>query len=76
MASDQIVAYKRLWRENFFDRRTRIPRSDFFTSHGPESNSQGKRLLADRFTSLFGVKNCPTYGGKPRGALALVRERT
>ena len=66
MASDQIVAYKRLWRENFFDRWTQIPRSDFFSSHRSESDSREKRLSADRLTSLLGVKNCPTYGGKLR----------
>jgi hypothetical protein len=68
MASDQIVAYKRLWRGNFFDRRTQIPRSDFFSSHRSKSNSREERLSADRLTSLFGVKNCPTNGGKLRSA--------
>ena len=56
MALGQIVAYKRLWRENLIDGETQIPRS--------ERNSQGARISGDRFTSLFEVKNCPTNGGK------------
>ena len=66
MAPGQFVAYKRLWRENFFDRRTRIPRSDFFSSQRSDSNTREKRFSADRFTSLFEVENCPTNGGKLR----------
>src|SRR3990167_3453680 len=56
MALGQIVAYKRLWRENLIDGEPQIPRS--------ERNSQGARISGDRFTSLFEVKNCPTNGGK------------
>ena len=56
MALGQIVAYKRLWRENLIDGETQIPRS--------ERNSQRARISGDRFTSLFEVKNCPTNGGK------------
>ena len=58
MALGQIVAYKRLWRENLIDGETQIPRS--------ERNSQRARISGDRFTSLFEVKNCPTNGGKLR----------
>ena len=64
MAPGQFVAYKRLWRENFFDRRTQFPRSDFFSSQRSDSNTREKRFSADRFTSLFEVENCPTNGGK------------
>ncbi len=68
MALGQIVAYKRLWRENLIDGETQIPRS--------ERNSQGARISGDRFTSLFEVKNCPTNGGKLRVAFVYFRAKT
>jgi hypothetical protein len=68
MAPGQIVAYKGLWSENFSGRETQIPRSalhqHFSSSHQCEKSSQGEQISGDRFTSLFGIKNCPTNGGK------------
>ena len=68
MAPGQIVAYKRLWSGNFSGRETQIPRSAlhqrFPSPHQCERSSQGEQNSGDRFTSLSGIKNCPTNGGK------------